>query len=434
MCRSDDFPRDEASCFSSPTGYTAILDVDLARYPDLRDKAVVGYDGKLYDVSHFAKHHPGGEELLRMFAGKDVSMQVRAFHDRDVLSKWQDVGVYEDTTDLDPAAKGYKELASTLRSAGLFKTDLSWYGYMIGFAFCWLLLSLLLLRWDCYVASGLSIAVFWQQSGFMMHDFMHSQVTHTRSNDRWFGMLFGTTALAVDGHWWRDEHFVHHALTNTLDLQTKWSDPQMREDVWAQNRKLFPFYDGWLQYCLIKAQSFTWLPFTVAFGRLGITIDGFREEKRWYEWMSLGCHVAYIVGILSCIPTWENRGYWYLAASLGQGVLAVQLLLSHYAKPFFHKSNEYHNTAWPRVQCITTINIANHPAIDWFHGGLNIHIEHHLFPTLPRHNLRAAQVHVKRYCHEVGLVYDECCWSEAILRTLRHLQSEAGAMTSKQAV
>lgn len=29
--------------------------------------------------------------------------------------------------------------------------------------------------------------------------------------------------------------------------------------------------------------------------------------------------------------------------------------------------------------------------MDWFHGGLQFQVEHHLFPRLPRHNLRVAR-------------------------------------------
>ena len=42
---------------------------------------------------------------------------------------------------------------------------------------------------------------------------------------------------------------------------------------------------------------------------------------------------------------------------------------------------------------------------DWFCGGLNYQIEHHLFPTLPRHNLSAARPQVMKFCEEYGLPY-----------------------------
>ena len=39
------------------------------------------------------------------------------------------------------------------------------------------------------------------------------------------------------------------------------------------------------------------------------------------------------------------------------------------------------------------------------HGGLQFQAIHHLFPRLPRHNLRKAQPFVIKFCEEVGLSY-----------------------------
>lgn len=41
------------------------------------------------------------------------------------------------------------------------------------------------------------------------------------------------------------------------------------------------------------------------------------------------------------------------------------------------------------------------------HGGLHLQVTHHLFPRLPRHNLREASALVKEFAKEQGLVYAE---------------------------
>ena len=43
--------------------------------------------------------------------------------------------------------------------------------------------------------------------------------------------------------------------------------------------------------------------------------------------------------------------------------------------------------------------------LDWFHGGLQFQIEHHLFPGLPRHNLRKASLLVHPLCRDLELHY-----------------------------
>ena len=43
--------------------------------------------------------------------------------------------------------------------------------------------------------------------------------------------------------------------------------------------------------------------------------------------------------------------------------------------------------------------------LDWIHGGLQFQAIHHLFPRVPRHNLRKVQELVKAFCQETGLEY-----------------------------
>jgi delta8-fatty-acid desaturase len=43
--------------------------------------------------------------------------------------------------------------------------------------------------------------------------------------------------------------------------------------------------------------------------------------------------------------------------------------------------------------------------IDWLWGGLNYQIEHHLFPTMPRHNLSKVVPLVREFCDKHGLPY-----------------------------
>jgi delta8-fatty-acid desaturase len=47
------------------------------------------------------------------------------------------------------------------------------------------------------------------------------------------------------------------------------------------------------------------------------------------------------------------------------------------------------------------------PSIEFIHGGLHLQVTHHLFPRLPRHNLRAASLLVKAFAKEQGLEYAE---------------------------
>lgn len=43
--------------------------------------------------------------------------------------------------------------------------------------------------------------------------------------------------------------------------------------------------------------------------------------------------------------------------------------------------------------------------LDFFHGGLQFQVIHHLFPRIPRHNLRKTQKLVQEFCNDVGIPY-----------------------------
>jgi len=45
--------------------------------------------------------------------------------------------------------------------------------------------------------------------------------------------------------------------------------------------------------------------------------------------------------------------------------------------------------------------------VDFWYGGLNYQIEHHLFPTMPRKNLRKVKPIVEQFCRERGVPYHE---------------------------
>ncbi len=57
------------------------------------------------------------------------------------------------------------------------------------------------------------------------------------------------------------------------------------------------------------------------------------------------------------------------------------------------------------AQMMATNNVSCPEWMDWFHGGLQYQIEHHLYPDLPRHQLRAASGYVKPMCESLGIRY-----------------------------
>lgn len=73
------------------------------------------------------------------------------------------------------------------------------------------------------------------------------------------------------------------------------------------------------------------------------------------------------------------------------------------------------------AQVVSTRDIAYTVFVDWFMGGLNYQIEHHLFPTMPRHNLRKIQKDVMDLCRKHNLDYEECSMPIGTKRVVQRL-------------
>lgn len=84
--------------------------------------------------------------------------------------------------------------------------------------------------------------------------------------------------------------------------------------------------------------------------------------------------------------------------------LHVQITLSHFG---MSTTDFGPSEPFPVKQLRTTMDVDCPEWIDWFHGGLQYQVVHHLFPRLPRHNLRQCVPLVRRFCQE--LVYVITC-------------------------
>ena len=153
-------------------------------------------------------------------------------------------------------------------------------------------------------------------------------------------MCFGISAK-----WWRDEHFEHHAFTNTLVQGVGSSDPQMKEVLWAQDPKLMeqPPYNFWLfRNVLVHIQHWIYLPVVVLIGRIGITIDSLREERRADVWLTIMLHFAWVAAVLSLFPSPSPSHPFPSRPVLACPGLACPVCLSVRSQGHLHASRTLH--------------------------------------------------------------------------------------------
>eukprot|EP01060_Flectonema_neradi_P010855 TRINITY_DN17938_c0_g2_i1.p1 TRINITY_DN17938_c0_g2~~TRINITY_DN17938_c0_g2_i1.p1 ORF type:complete len:670 (+),score=91.20 TRINITY_DN17938_c0_g2_i1:43-2052(+) len=388
----------------------------------------IGVDGKWYDVSKFVEYHPGGD-VLKEFYEKDATLQFYAFHDPKVIKRFSPVGTCDETIS-DPLECEFISLVKEFREQGLFDPPVMWYAGKVIFNISLIVIAYVSLRLGSTMLTntllpGVSLGLFWQQSGFLAHDFMHSSVFGVRKRDHQHGWFWGNVCLGLSGIWWKEEHYEHHIFTNTVIPGVSCSDPQQYEQgAFIQDEKLREFLPHAICKYVVAAQRYTFLPIMFFVGRIGICVASYTMQHGWYEWLGVLIHWIGIYVILD-VPDLSFSGafaVWYIA-SIVQGLLALQLCLSHYDKPF--ASKEEIKNQWMRRQALSIKDITNPTWLDWIHGGLNLHIAHHVMPRLPRASFRQATVRIYKTLEKHGIIPESQHFFPATSSILNHLGKEA---------
>ena len=80
-------------------------------------------------------------------------------------------------------------------------------------------------------------------------------------------------------------------------------------------------------------------------------------------------------------------------------------------------------TDFLRRQVLTSRNVRGGWLTDFALGGLNYQIEHHLFPSMPRPNLRRSKAMIETFCSQRDLPYCESSLVGSYAQALRYLNT-----------
>lgn len=110
-----------------------------------------------------------------------------------------------------------------------------------------------------------------------------------------------------------------------------------------------------------------------------------RSKSTAKELLLLCVYYTWFSWLMSHIPTWNLRIFYFLIQNVFTSIVFVQIVLAHVAMPTPKYDN---NLEFFRHQIMTTLDVSCNPWWDWFHGGLNFQIPHHIWPKIARPNLR----------------------------------------------
>ncbi|KAF1994572.1 delta 8-(E)-sphingolipid desaturase [Amniculicola lignicola CBS 123094] len=316
----------------------------------------------------------------------------------------------------------YRALHQRIKDEGLYQCRYSEYGYesirygalFIGFAY------LLYIKW--YMSSAIFLGLFWQQIMFTAHDAGHRGITGNFVADTLIGAFIADFCCGLSIGWWKSSHNVHHLVTNMPEHDPDIQNiPLFTTTPTYMKSVLSSFYNFrfvWDAACdfMIPYQRYTYYPI-MAFARFNLYMLswlhlvspraaqlGAAWWTRYVEIVFMACY-WYLFGyrlIWLGLPTWPIRVGFVIVSHMATLVLHVQITLSHWAMP---TADLGPTESFPQRQLRTTMDVDCPPWLDFFHGGLQFQAVHHLFPRLPRHNLRRAQVLVREFCEKTELQY-----------------------------
>ena len=132
--------------------------------------------------------------------------------------------------------------------------------------------------------------------------------------------------------------------------------------------------------------------------------------------------VAHVVGYLTALVLVLSPLQAVAFVVVQQGLFGLYLGCSfapnHKGMPTLTEADQLD---FLRRQVLTSRNVRGSRVVDWVLGGLNYQIEHHLFPAMPRPNLRRAQPLVRAFCQQHGLPYVEASLFGSYAEAVRHL-------------
>ncbi|MDI3423047.1 fatty acid desaturase family protein [Streptomyces luteolus] len=324
----------------------------------------------------------------------------------------------------EPSGSEFAPLLRTVREQGLLERRTGW--YTLGIAANALALTAIVVGlfaagdswWTLLLA--VPLAVFSARTAFIGHDAGHAQITRGRRAGRAIGLIHGNLLLGMSAAWWNDKHNRHHANPNHLE-----KDPDVAPDVLvfatAHARGRTGLH-GWLT----RHQAWLFFPLCLLEG-LNLKVQGLRDlrrqtpRERAVEGPLLLAHVAAYTALLLSVL---SPGKAIAFALLHQALFGLHLGMAFAPN---HKGMEMPDGTgerWGhlRRQFLTSRNIGGSALTDWFLGGLNYQIEHHLFPSMPRPHLRLAQPLVRAHCRRLGLPYAETGLVDSYRQALRHLR------------
>ncbi|HEY0259752.1 MAG TPA: acyl-CoA desaturase [Lacisediminihabitans sp.] len=310
----------------------------------------------------------------------------------------------------------FAELSAQIRGAGLLRRRRV--SYWVRFGIITIALAALVVlfvrvgdTWWQMITAGI-FAIVLTQAGFLGHDAAHRQVFQSSHWNNWASLVIGDLFVGMSVGWWNNKHNRHHANPNRIGYDPDINIPVVQPDSLVELRRRSRLVEWTLAH-----QSVGFVPFLFLQG----LILHIQSLQRVFGRADVPHRHVEIGLILLRLGGFTGLAFLVLSPGRAAAFIGVQLAvfgfylgavfaINHMGMPIVPKSVKLD---FFRRQVLTARDIRGGRLMSFAMGGLNYQIEHHLFPSMPRPQLRRAAPLIQAYCAERDVPYTRTGLREA---------------------
>lgn len=377
-------------------------------------------DEYIYDLKEFAKHHPGGDKMLNIFGGNDVTVHYHMIHNHknirtDALERFK------------LRKRKYPPKHQYILNSTIFQDLKARVSKTIPNPYAtteWYIKAVAIMIFEIYLEiDNIFNGFTYMKSillGFTMsfiglciqHDANHGAV----SRKPWVNVLWGYTQDWIGGSslLWKHHHvLMHHPYTNTINFDPDVTTNAIRVHQ-KVDKKLYHYFQTIYTWFLFLLLPLSW-HFKEIYDLIVMKHCGANISKMAKREANIGIFLRLLFLIrfygipLYFYPSFNTLLYILMSISIGGLYLGINFIISHNFEGTccsltFDEEKENKND-WA-VEQITTSSSVGGRILSFFHGGLNYQIEHHLFPRISHVHYHKLHKIVVEWCYENGIKYN----------------------------
>jgi fatty acid desaturase len=326
----------------------------------------------------------------------------------------------------------YAELKQLVKQRGLLEKQTSYYAYKAPLTLGLLALGLILFlvlpnNFWLKLLDAIYLAFAFTQVALIGHDAGHRQIFRATWQNDALGLI-DSLLVGMSYSWWINKHNRHHSHPNEVDADPDIDIPliSFTEGQAQKKQTIGRFVTKYQAYFYIP--MFTLLPFTMRFAGFQFLL---RKKGRHllieatFMVMSLMLYFAFL---LTRLPVWQAVLFFFFQQMLFGLYLGSIFASNHKGMLILERESQID---FLRKQVLTSRDVKGNPFTDFWYGGLNYQIEHHLFPNMARNKLKEAQVIVKSFCNARSIPYCETTVFQSFCEVHQFLHSIGAPMRGK---